>query len=138
MTTPPPPPESLALLIEHLGLDDTLRLIEARGGTQIWAPKGVDNSSEPLRAAFIQEFGETMTRALIRGFGGGPLWVPLCPEWRTALYAHRGLTPEAIARKLCCHIDTVRRRLKRGWHTDRPSGWAFGARGETRQASLEF
>ena len=101
MTAPPPPPASLALLVEHLGLDDTVRLIEARGGRQIWVPKGVDNSSEPLRAAFVAEFGEAMTKALIRGFGGGPVWVPLCPDWRTALYAHRGMTPADIAGKLC-------------------------------------
>lgn len=109
----PPPPKQISFLIEVLGLDDALRLIEAHGGTTLWIPKGVDNSSARLRENFEQRFGKKMTRELIRSFGGGAIKVPLCPDWRTALYEHQGLSQTEIALKLGCHSDTVWRRLKR-------------------------
>ncbi len=122
---PPPPPESLSLLIEVLGLDDTLRLIEARGGTKLWVALGVNNSSEKLRADLEAEFGEAMAKALIRGFGGGYISVPLCKDWRTALYASRGLTHAEIARKVGLHADTVWRRLKRDAQSNRQVAFRF-------------
>jgi hypothetical protein len=122
---PPPPPEGLSLLIEVLGLDDTLRLIEARGGTKMWVPLGVNNSSAKLRADLEAEFGEAMARALIRGFGGDRISVPLCKEWRTALYASRGMTHAEIARKVGLHADTVWRRLKRGSQSNRQAAFHF-------------
>ena len=124
-TSPPPPPENIALLIEVLGFDDTLRLIEARGGTKFYIPAGTNNSSDKFRQTLQAEFGEAMTRELIRGFGGGFISVPLCQEWRTALYAHMGMTQSKIALRLGCHADTVSRRLKRRACEDRQSGWAF-------------
>jgi hypothetical protein len=125
MTTPPPPPENIALFVEVLGLDDTLLLLEAKGGTRLWVPKGVDNSSMKLKSDLEAEFGVPMVKALIRTFGGGRIEVPLCGEWRTALYASRGLTQEAIARKLGCHYKTVTRRMQRARIENRQTGWAF-------------
>lgn len=110
---PPPTPDNIHWLIEALGPDDTLRLIEARGGTLLWVPKGVDNSSEKLKADLEAEFDTKMVKALIRAFGGGRIAIPLCEKWRTALYASRGLKQAEIARKLGCTVDTVSRRLKR-------------------------
>ena len=113
MSRAPPPPGQISFLVEVLGLDDTLRLIEAYGGTALWVPKGVGNSSAALRDKLEQQFGKPTARELIRGFGGGVIKVPLCPAWRTALYQHRGLSQAEIALKLGCHADTVSRRLKR-------------------------
>jgi hypothetical protein len=113
MTKPPPPPDNISLFVEVLGLDDTLRLIEAHGGTHLWIPKGVDNSSVQARKSLEQQFGEKMVKELIAGFGGEHLEVPLCHEWRTALHRHQGLSYDDIARKLNCHRHTVRRRLNR-------------------------
>jgi hypothetical protein len=108
-----PLPESLDLFVEILGFDDTLRLIEARGGTRFWVPKGIEGSSSALHESFVAEFGEAMTKAMIRGFGGGNITVPLCADWRTDLYRQRGLKIREIALKLGCHQETVRRRLSR-------------------------
>lgn len=125
MTPPPSPPHNIALFVEVLGLDDTLRLIEARGGTQFWVPSAVNNSKQSLRDEMEAEFGKPMVKVLIQTFGGGPVTVPLCADWRTALYASRGLGRVAIARKLGCHADTVDRRLKRRATEDRQSSWRF-------------
>jgi hypothetical protein len=125
MTTPPPPPPNIALFVEVLGLEDTLRLIEARGGTQFWVPTALNNSSQSVRDELEAELGEAIVKILIRLFGGGPITVPLCGEWRTALYFSRGLTRVAIARKLGCHYDTVKRRLIRRDTEDRQSAWRF-------------
>lgn len=125
MTAAPPPPRSLSLFVDVLGADDTLRLIETYGGTALWVPKGVGNSSTALREKLEQQFGPKMTRELIRGFGGGYIKVPLCNEWRTLLYRHQGMTHAEIARKLGCHADTVTRRLARGPRDERQSGFQF-------------
>ena len=124
MIAPPPPPQ-IDWLIEAIGLDDTLRLIEARGGTMFWVPQGVGNCSEKLKNDLEALFGKAMLKALIERFGGGSIKVPLCGEWRTALYASRGLTQAAIALKLGCHSETIGRRLKRAQSENRQTGWAF-------------
>jgi hypothetical protein len=125
--TEPPPPQNIALFVEVLGLEGTLMLIEKRGGTQFWVPIGLRNSSAKVRDDLEVEFGAATVRALIETFGGGQITVPLCPEWRTALYAARGLSRVEIARRLCCHVKTVERRLKRREvpAQDRQSAWHF-------------
>ena len=125
MKPPPSPPPSLSLFVEVLGLDDTLRLIEAYGGTKLWVPKGIGNSSNALRDRLEQQFGKAMVKELIAGFGGDAIRVPLCQEWRTEIYAANGMTQAEIARKLGCAYETVSRRLKR-------------ARGEDVQSAFNF
>ena len=123
--TVPPPPANIALFIEVLGLDDTLRLIEAYGGTKIWVPSGIGKTQQATIDALEADLGSASVKALIQTFGGGAITVPLCGEWRTAVYASRGLGRVAIARKLGCHADTVDRRLKRRSAEDRQSAWRF-------------
>lgn len=125
MTTAPPPPEHLSLFVEVLGVDDTLRLIEAHGGTRLWVPKGVDNSSVAAREVLEQRFGKPMTKELIIAFGGDFIQVPLCHEWRTLLYRHQGMSMPEIARKLNCHTVTVARRLSRAAGKTNQSTFAF-------------
>lgn len=124
MSAPPPPP-NLSLFVDVLGLDDTLRLIEAYGGTSLWVPKGVDNSSAKLRTRLEEQFDKKMVRELIAGFGGDEVSVPLCGEWRTRLYRERGMTITQIALKLGCHDSTVSRRLKAASSAERQSSWRF-------------
>ena len=119
MSNLPPPPESLALYIEVLGLDDTLRLLERYGGTKLWIPSGVNNSSVRLREKLEEEFGKPMTRTLIRTFGGDVIKPPLANDWRMAYYASQGLSAADIARKLGRHQDTVWRKLKRARDAER-------------------
>lgn len=113
MTDAPAPPPNISELVDILGVDGALLMIETYGGTELWVPTGVNNSSAKLRESLEEKFGKTKTRDLIRRFGGGKIQVPLCHEWRTALYRHRGLTQAEIARTLNCSAFTVYRRLKR-------------------------
>ena len=108
MTFPDPPP-SLSLYVEALGVEDTLRLVEAYGGLTIWIPKGVGNSSAARRAALEQEFGAKVTKELIALFGGGPIEVPLAKPWRADVYRAQGLTMAEIAKKLQCSYRTIKR-----------------------------
>jgi hypothetical protein len=124
-TPPPPPPESISLLVEFLGVDGTLRLIEARGGTRFWVPSGVGRDVETIRGKLEAEFGVPMVKALIQGFGGGYIKVPLCRDWRIALYRHRGMTMDAVALKVGSHVDTVRRHLALGPRENRQAAWEF-------------
>jgi hypothetical protein len=106
------------LLIECLGVDDAVRLIEITGGLKIWVPSGLGNSPSALMAQFEADYGPALTRKLIRYYGGGELEVPLAQKWRTEVYHQRGMSIEAIARKLQCSYITVRRRLGRSpWHS---------------------
>lgn len=106
----PPPPPSLALYVDALGIDNTLRLIEAHGGTTIWIPKGVNNSSAKRRKELEDEFGAAMVKELIALFGGGPIEVPLAKPWRAELYKAQGMTMTEIARKLGLSYRTIKRR----------------------------
>ena len=113
MSNLPPPPESLALYIEVLGLDDTLRLLERCGGTKLWIPSGVNNSSTRLREKLEEELGKPMTMALIRTFGGSIIKPPMATDWRIVYYAAKGVSAAEIARRLGRHQETVWLRLKR-------------------------
>ena len=108
------PPRRLTWLIEVIGLDNTLRLIEARGGSRFWVPKGVDNSSAEARANLEEEFGKPMVRALIRAFGGGPIKVPLAVPWRIQLYHAAGIPVDRIAINLVCSAVTVEKYIQIG------------------------
>lgn len=108
-----PPPRSLTWLIEALGVDDTLTLIEKCGGTPVWIPSGVNNSSVKARVDLEAQFGKPMARALIRAFGGVKLTVPIARGWRICLYHAHGMSNTEIALKLVCHYDSVLRRLSR-------------------------
>lgn len=125
MNDMPIPPESISLLVEVLGQDDTLRLIEAKGGTKLWVPSGVNIGPDRLRDELEAEFGAPMVKALIQVYGKGYINVPLCRDWRIALYHQRGLAQPAIALKVGCHVETVRRHLNLGQREDRQGAWTF-------------
>jgi hypothetical protein len=123
------PPRHLTWLIEVIGVDHTLRLIEARGGSRMWVPKGIDNSSAKLRSDLEDEFGKPMVRALIRGFGGGPIKVPLAVPWRIQLYHAAGIPTDRIAISLVCSTVTVEKYIHLG---------RVGAERKTRLAKVTF
>ena len=68
-------------LLELLGNDDTLRLVEAFGGTRIFVPIEV-KEKHPLREAL----GLNLYKKLIRYYRGSHLLVPLAKPWRIGVY----------------------------------------------------
>jgi hypothetical protein len=107
----PPPPRELNWLIECLGLDDTVKVIELAGGLNLWIPSGVGASQDAKRDKFDAEFGKPLAQQLIRYYGGSTIKIPLAAKWMTKFYHHKGLTPAEIARTLRCSIETVYRRI---------------------------
>lgn len=107
----PPPPANIQWLVDAVGVDVALLVIEEYGGTAVWIQSGVGNDHSALRHKFEAAFGKTATQALIRYFGGGRIVVPLCKAWRIELYAARGMSASQIALKLGCSDRTVWRRL---------------------------
>jgi hypothetical protein len=109
----PRAPAQIEWLIEAIGVDAALLVIEAHGGTQLHIPSGVGSSPPAVRQRFEQRFGKETTKALIRNFGGGVIHVPICAQWRTELYSARNVPHVEIARRLGCTVSTVWRRLNR-------------------------
>lgn len=106
------PPAELAWLCDPLGVDATLALIEARGGTRVYVPAQPDAECEIARI-----IGLPATQALAKRFGGEHIRVPLARgkwtgAWRARIYHARGLSYPAIARRLGVVENTVRVMLR--------------------------
>ena len=101
MTLPRHPAE-IDYLVEPLGLDDALRLIEAYGGSRLYVPKMFDPDCK-----LAQEFGDQMARSMVARWGGDMLKVPSVRWWRILLYRREGMSYAQIARKLGCSETTV-------------------------------
>ncbi len=101
-----PPPAELGEFVQALGAEDTLRLIEAYGGTSLWVPHTFD-PARPNVAALIVEFDAPMVKAMVQRWGKGPLKVPNIKWWRARLYRARGQEIARIARRLGVDVKTV-------------------------------
>jgi hypothetical protein len=101
MTQLPPPTEDVARLVETIGEEATLRLLEARGGTRLWIPveaeAGVLASIVGLDAA-VKMYGK---------YGRGEIKVPLGRPWRVLCYIAMGLNRQQAALKAGCTENTV-------------------------------
>ena len=84
----------LGSLIELLGEDATLKLVETYGGTRRGVPKYMPETHE-LRDLL----GDAAFVLLFQYFGGSEISVPLAKRWRLELYAKRGLKTKEIARR---------------------------------------
>jgi hypothetical protein len=113
-----PPPAELSEFVQALGADDTLRLIEARGGTRVWVPKTFDPDLETV-AALIAEFDAPMVRAMVRRWGNGYLKVPAVKWWRARIYRAQRMEYSAIARRLGCDESSVFKWLASGGLTNK-------------------
>lgn len=102
------PPAELRYLVEILGAEGTLALIERRGGTRLRIPK-----TFRAQSAFAAEFGAKAARELVRRRGGDDLKVPLSKAWRARVYDAQDMSYPAIARKLGCSETSVWRYLSR-------------------------
>ena len=113
MTAEPPPPAEIAGLIEMLGLDGALKLIEDHGGTRVWVPKTFDSAGP-----FAEALGAAAAKALVARYGGGCYKPPLLKAWRIRLYRARGMNYREIARALRTTEKTVWRHLSDAPVTD--------------------
>lgn len=116
-----PVPAAARDYVDLLGVDDTVRLIEAFGGITLTVP--VKGSAAWQKLA--QRVGAELAHKLSDCFGTDALTVPLCKEWLMRLYAAQGLTHDAIARRLNVSSRTVRRTLSVRANTERQHTFAF-------------
>ncbi len=113
---PPAPPPQVAELVECLGVEGTLKLIEARGGVRIFVPKPA-NIAESWLADILEPQG---LQKLAQAFGATEIAVPLCREWRARLLLHAGGRSQAdIARMVGATESWINKLALSDW-TPRP------------------
>lgn len=106
-----PWPESMKPIVDAIGEEAALRLVEEFGGTVIAMPRAPRANSPTSRV-----LGLDIAKKLALVWGWGHMTVPLCSAVKRALQ-HRaivqdldaGLSGAQIARKHNIHIRTVRR-----------------------------
>jgi hypothetical protein len=81
-------------VLELIGEDMTLKLVEAYGGTRCAVPKALPEKHE-LRDLL----GDTAFEELHRFFGGYELKLPLAKRWRLDVYRKQGFRTRDLARK---------------------------------------
>ncbi len=113
MSYRPKPPPAAQKLIERIGYDFALKLIEARAGAHFYITSGGTGAAERARQQMDAEFGAPMAEAIIGAFGGDYLEVPLCREWRAEIYHLDGVNTNEIARRLGVTRATVSRYLNK-------------------------
>jgi len=106
MTALPPPTAECARLVQLLGAEAALALIECEGGTRFYVPKTV-SPDDPMATML----GLPAARALAEAYGGSAYKVPQAREWRILIYRQRGLSYSEIARKLVCSQSMIWRVL---------------------------
>jgi hypothetical protein len=97
----------LASLLELLGQESTLKIVEAHGGTRVKVPK---DSATPHHLREL--LGDAGYAVLWQYFGGSELVVPMARKWRFEIYNAREMKPKEIARKTGSTEDAVYRHLR--------------------------
>lgn len=108
----PPPTAECARLVQIMGAEGALALIEWQGGARYYVPKRFLPEGD-----LTARLGEAAAKALIEARAGEYLKVPQAREWRVLIYRERGLSYSDIARKLVCSQDMVWRVLSRHQQT---------------------
>ena len=111
------PPAEAQRLIDLIGVEHALRLMEQHGGSRVFVPVRANPKQRLAR-----ELSPAAEAALVEEFGGNNLEVPLCKAWRARIYRAGGMTHRKIALALGCHERSVR-----GWLSTGP---------DTRQSSF--
>lgn len=96
-----PPTEDVQALVDMVGEDAALRLIEARGGTRIYV---ADPAPGTELAKLVGLDGAT---AMHERYGRGWVRVPLARPWRVLCYLARGMNRTQTALKAGCSENTV-------------------------------
>ncbi len=114
--------KELSNLIELLGEESTLKLVQEHAGTRVGLPKKMPED-HPLRALL----GDAGFALLCQYFGGYEISVPVARAWRFEMYTAQGLTPKRIARLCGCSEDAFYKyRARKG--SDRQLEMDFTAR----------
>lgn len=103
----PKPTAQVEPYFEVLGLEDTLRFLEAFGGTEIYIA-----GNPGTRSSVVAVVGYDKAKALTDISHRLQPRVPLAKKWRTLAYKAQGLLTVRIARKLCVTDVAVRNWLR--------------------------
>lgn len=115
MTAPLPPPTSeVAHLVQLIGAEATLALVERWGGTRLYLPERPNPDGELWAVV-----GADAARYLSERYGREQIEVPGARQWRILIYRGRGMTHAQIARATGCTERNVRRTLARAAEGDR-------------------
>lgn len=109
----------LKSLVETLGQDGTLKLIEAFGGTRVIVP-----ARRPAAHRLLDVLGQRDFDRLCAQYRGEVVNVPLARAWRISLYAAQNLSRSEIARRAGCSENMVYIHLRGA--RDKASQLTFG------------
>lgn len=71
-------PQTVVDLVELLGHEATMRLVDAFGGIEIEVPSG--KVEGPLTARIIEALGGGLAARFMATYGGEPLYIPRCAQ----------------------------------------------------------
>lgn len=103
-----PIPPSLEVYVEAIGLDLTVKLVAALGGSREYIPK-----SPPAGGPLARLIGLEAARRLARVMGGERPDIPLGRGFLIAHLRSQGMTVSSIARQLKCNERTVYDHLRK-------------------------
>lgn len=124
MTTLPPPTDDVAVLVDLLGPEAALRLVEARGGSRVYLAEG---------AVLSEIVGLDGAAALRSRYGASQIKIPIARPWRVLCYLAQGFSRDKTALKAGCGINTVDRTVKNYGH---PNGRTVVVRPASSQLDL--
>ena len=127
MTQLPPPTDDVAVLVDLLGPETALRLIEARGGARVY----VGGLTEG--AVLAEIVGLDGAAALRSRYGATQIKIPIARPWRVLCYLAQGLSRDKAALRAGCSLNTVDRTVKNFGH---PNGRASVTRAAGSQLDL--
>ncbi len=100
----PDTPDNIARFVDVLGVDLTVQLFLAVGGTKIYLPYRSSAGTPAARA-----IGPEPVQRLAKAFGHGWAKVPLARRWIAMQLRAQGKSTEEIARTIRADAETVRR-----------------------------
>ena len=105
------PPANVRWLVQLVGRDAAMRLVEVHGGIELFVPKKIGPRSELVRRTQLDWH---VLEKLAKSYGGERLKLPIARDWRIQVYRQRdGLSYSEIARKLGICTSAVYKALAR-------------------------
>lgn len=108
MSLLPPPTDDVARLVELIGEEATLRLLEARGGTRVYV-SAVEGDAESL----VGIIGLDAAQKMRAKYGATRVKLPVGRQWRVLCYKAQGMPRPKIALRVGCSETTVDDIIKR-------------------------